>query len=176
MSSPFIAQIMLFGGTFAPRGWALCYGQIVSIAQNTALFSLVGTMYGGNGQTTFGLPDLRGRVPIGQGQGPGLSMYYVGEMAGTENTTLITSNMPAHTHPATATVKSSDQAATDTLPTGNYLADGNQYSASQNSTMKSDMVAVTVSPAGSNSPFSTMQPFLVMNYVIALQGIYPSRS
>lgn len=176
MASPFLAQIMIFGGNFAPRGWAYCAGQLISISQNTALFSLLGTMYGGNGQTTFGLPDLRGRVPVGEGQGPGLSPYTIGEMAGTENTTLITSNMPAHTHPATATVKSSDQAATDTLPTGNYLADGNQYSASQNSTMKSDMVAVTVSPAGSNLPFSTMQPFLVMNYVIALQGIYPSRS
>lgn len=176
MATPFIAQITIFAGNFAPRSWALCAGQILSIAQNTALFSLVGTIYGGNGTTTFGLPDLRGRMPIGWGQGPGLSNYSQGEMAGTETVTLVTSNLPAHSHTATAAVKAGDQAATDSVPTGNYLADGNQYTGTQNTTMKSDMVAVTVNPTGSNAPVNNMPPFLAITYIIALQGIYPSRN
>lgn len=97
----YIAQIILFAGTFAPRGWAFCQGQILSISQNTALFSLLGTTYGGNGQTTFALPDLRGRAPIGTGQGPGLSSISLGQMAGTENVTLLITQLPAHTHTVT---------------------------------------------------------------------------
>src|SRR4051812_19628298 len=103
MSEPFLAEIMIFAGNFAPRGWAFCNGQILSIAQNTALFSLLGTTYGGNGQTTFALPDLRGRVPIGVGQGPGLSSISLGEVGGTENVTLLTTQMPMHDHTATVT-------------------------------------------------------------------------
>ena len=99
MSEPFLGEIRMVGFNFAPQGWAFCQGQIMSIAQNTALFSLLGTMYGGNGQTTFGLPDLQGRSPVGIGQGPGLSPIVQGEMAGTENVTLLASNMPMHTHP-----------------------------------------------------------------------------
>src|SRR5690349_13883210 len=98
MSEPFIGEIIMFAGNFAPRGWAFCQGQILSIAQNTALFSILGTTYGGNGQTTFALPDFRGRVPVGQGQGPGLSSYVLGEVSGTESTTLLTTNMPVHNH------------------------------------------------------------------------------
>src|SRR4051794_10683767 len=98
MSEPFIGEVIMFAGNFAPRGWALCQGQLLSIAQNTALFSILGTTYGGNGQTTFALPDLRGRVPLGQGQGPGLSSYVLGEVAGNENVTLISTQMPQHNH------------------------------------------------------------------------------
>src|SRR3954468_23228168 len=98
MSEPFLGEIRMFGGNFAPRGWAFCNGQILSIAQNTALFSLLGTTYGGNGQTTFGLPDLRGRVAVSAGQGPGLSNYSLGELAGSESVTLTSANMPAHNH------------------------------------------------------------------------------
>src|SRR5687767_4659649 len=104
MAEPFIAQITLFAGNFAPRGWAFCQGQILSIAQNTALFSLLGTTYGGDGQTTFALPDLRGRVPVGTGQGPGLSPYQAGQKSGVENTTLLSTQMPAHVHTANTTV------------------------------------------------------------------------
>src|SRR5215510_5189967 len=104
MSEPFLGEIIMFGGNFAPRGWALCNGQILSIAQNTALFSILGTTYGGNGQTTFGLPDFRGRVPVSQGAGPGLSSYDLGEMPATESTTLLINQMPAHTHTATVTI------------------------------------------------------------------------
>src|SRR5689334_24076195 len=100
MSEPFLAEIVLFAGNFAPRGWAFCWGQILSIAQNTALFSLLGTTYGGNGQTTFALPNLASRFPIGAGQGPGLSNYTLGQLAGTESTTLTINNMPAHNHAA----------------------------------------------------------------------------
>src|SRR5215831_10605748 len=103
MSEPFVAQIQIFAFNFAPRGWAFCNGQILSIAQNTALFSLLGTTYGGNGQTTFALPDLRGRVPLSSGLGPGLSNYDFGEMAGTETVTLITNQMPVHNHAVPAT-------------------------------------------------------------------------
>src|SRR6478672_10112699 len=98
MSEPFLAEIIMFAGNFAPRGWAFCQGQILSIAQNTALFSLLGTTYGGNGQTTFALPDLRGRVPVGTGQGPGLSNYDLGQVSGSESVTLTVSQMPAHNH------------------------------------------------------------------------------
>src|SRR5512132_2194680 len=104
MADPFIAEIRLFAGNFAPRGWATCDGQLLSIAQNTALFSLLGTTYGGNGQTNFALPDLRGRAAIHQGQGPGLSQYVLGEVGGLENVTLITTQIPAHTHTATVTI------------------------------------------------------------------------
>src|SRR5688572_15936308 len=119
MSEPFLAQIMMFGGNFAPRGWALCNGQILSIAQNTALFSILGTTYGGNGQTTFALPDLRGRVPIHPGQGPGLSSYSLGQSAGTETVTLTINEMPTHLHMSSAVLRASSQAADDSLPNNN---------------------------------------------------------
>lgn len=125
MDSPFMGQIQSFGFNFAPRGWALCQGQALSISQNTALFSLLGTYYGGNGQTTFKLPDLQGRVAVGQGNGPGLSPYVIGQVGGTENATILISNMPSHTHVATftpsgggitATLNASTQTATQSVP------------------------------------------------------------
>lgn len=176
MSEPFIGQLMLVPYNFAPQGWAFCQGQILSIAQNTALFSLLGTTYGGNGQTTFALPDLRGRVPVSSGQGPGLSNYSLGQVSGSENTTLLTTNMPAHTHTATAALNANSGPANDSLPNGNFLAEGSIYNSSSNATMNSNAVAVSLSPAGGNQPFNNVQPILALNWVIALQGIFPSRN
>lgn len=178
----YIAEVKMFAGNFAPRNWAFCQGQIMSIAQNTALFSLLGTTYGGNGQTTFGLPDFRGRVAVGTGQGPGLPVVQLGEMAGTNSTTLLVTNMPAHNHPitGTATLKGNNDAANSSDPTGRYLAASNIYT-NQNgdlANMNAGAVSLSLSsgPTGGNQPFSIMQPYLGMNYVICLTGIFPSRN
>src|SRR5262245_44407760 len=133
---PFIGQLMLVPYNFAPRGWALCNGQILPIAQNTALFSLLGTTYGGNGQTTFALPDLRGRVPISSGQGPGLSNYDLGEVGGVETVTLTTTQMPAHGHPVSA--NSGDP--NDSSPANSYPAGNGAYNSTANATMNQSMV------------------------------------
>src|SRR5215217_7886099 len=140
MSEPFIGQITQVGFTFAPRGWALCNGQILSIAQNTALFSLLGTTYGGNGQTTFALPDLRGRAPIGPGQGPGLSPRSLGEQSGTENVTLLQSQMPAHNHTVQSN-KATNDAATNSRPNGRVPAAGGAYAdTSDGSALQPDVI------------------------------------
>lgn len=171
MSSPFLGMIILVPYNFAPRGFAFCQGQIQAIAQNTALFSLLGTTYGGNGQTTFALPDLRGRVPISSGQGPGLSNYSLGQVSGTESVTLTSSQMPIHNH----TVNTNNSSSSTTRPQGNYLgkAAGNEY---ETATDSSTLNAAAVGNAGGNQPFSILQPLLVLNYCIALQGIFPSRN
>ena len=176
MATPFIGQITMFAGNFAPRNYAFCNGQILSIAQNTALFSILGTTYGGNGQTTFALPDLRGRVPIQPGQGPGLSNYSLGQQAGTETTTLLVNNLPAHNHPATVTSNASSGSASDTVPTGNFLAADNQYKNTSNTTLNASAVTVTVGPSGGGQPFNNVQPYLCINFIIGLQGIFPSRN
>lgn len=176
MAEPFIGQIMPVGFNFAPRGWATCDGQILSIAQNTALFSLLGTTYGGNGQTTFALPDLRGRVPIHQGQGPGLSPYTMGQSAGSESSTLTVNQMPQHTHSAAAVLHASTLAANDSLPSGNYPSDGGAYQSATNTSMNAGAVTVTNGISGGSQPFSLVQPYLCINFVIALEGIFPSRN
>jgi microcystin-dependent protein len=179
MSEPFIGQIMPVGFNFAPRGWALCNGQILSIAQNTALFSLLGTTYGGNGQTTFALPDLRGRVPIHQGQGPGLSNYSLGQVAGTENTTLTTNNMPQHNHGLFSNAGGKGNSA---VPTNNFLGVGVVPSSSEttnnyNSAAGTNPLAPgSIGLTGGNQPFPILQPYLCINFVIALEGIFPSRN
>lgn len=165
---PFIGQIMMFAGNFAPRGWAFCDGQLLPIAQNTALFSLIGTTYGGDGKTTFALPDLRGRVPLHQGDGPGLSPYRLGERTGGEQVTLTQSNLPAHSHSFSA----SNQGADDDVPAGNALAAGQIY---QGGTPNTPLNAATVGSTGGSQPFRVVQPLLAINFVIALQGIFPSR-
>ena len=176
MSEPFIGQVMMFAGNFAPRGWAFCQGQILSIAQNTALFSILGTTYGGNGQTTFALPDLRGRVPIHSGQGPGLSSYALGQQAGAETVTLIQNQIPAHTHAVNASSTAPSPALAS--PTGNVLAAAARgsppiySSVAPNTTMHANMVA----PAGGSQPHTNIQPYLCINFIIALEGIYPSRN
>ena len=171
MATPFIGQITLFAGNFAPRGWAFCNGQILSIAQNTALFSILGTTYGGNGQTTFALPDLRGRVPMHPGQGPGLSSRTLGEVGGTETTTLNVSQLPAHTHPVAP--QANDGAQTTNRPGGAYPARGGAYAGSPGAT---PMGATPSGPAGSSQPHNNVQPYLGLNYIIALEGIFPSRN
>jgi len=169
MATPFIAEIVMFGGNFAPRGWAFCQGQILSIAQNTALFSLLGTTYGGNGQTTFALPDLRGRVPMQQGSGPGLTPRVLGEQGGTETVTLLITQMPAHNH----SLMAKTAAAGDTLPTGNVFSEGSFYvPPPANAVMSPTAIGVS----GGSQPHNNMQPFLALNFIIATQGIFPSRN
>jgi microcystin-dependent protein len=169
MSEPFIGQIQIFPYNFAPRGWAFCNGQIMSIAQNTALFSLLGTTYGGNGQTTFALPDLRGRVPVSAGQGPGLSNYVLGEVIGTENVTLLSTQMPQHNHGLNA----STGTKVGTTPAGNVLGGASIYITAAPDSV---MAPASIGPAGGNQPFSVIQPLLCLNYCIALEGIFPSRN
>lgn len=179
MAEPFIGQIILFAGNFEPRGWAFCNGQLLSIAQNTALFSLLGTTYGGNGQTTFALPDLRGRVPLHFGQGPGLSDYILGESGGAEQVTLTQGQMPAHSHQAFSTLNASNAADDSTDPTGRVLAVANRgvyNSQTPNVSMAAAAISTTVASTGGNQPHDNRQPYLAINYIIALEGIYPSRN
>lgn len=170
-AEPFVGEIMLVPYNFAPRGWAFCNGQILSIAQNTALFSLLGTTYGGNGQTTFALPDLRGRCALSAGQGPGLSNYDLGQVSGTETVTLIATQLPVHSHNVAAV----DDDATVGIPTGalpaNIAAKGYSKGAPNTS-----MNPAMISGGGGNQPHDNRQPYLVLNYCIALEGIFPSRN
>lgn len=175
----YIGSIILFAGNFAPRGWAYCQGQILPIAQNTALFSLLGTTYGGNGQTTFGLPDLRSRVPVGQGQGTGLSAWQLGEMNGTESVTLLSTQMPAHNHNVQVSVGEADTATAN----NNYLAMANgAFGTDQitvntyNGTPSATLGVNSISVAGGNQPHTNIQPSLGLNYIICLEGIFPSRN
>jgi microcystin-dependent protein len=181
---PYLGQIMLVPYNFEPRGWAFCNGQLLSIAQYTALFSLLGTTYGGNGQTTFALPDLRGRVPVSSGQGPGLSDYTLGEMAGQESVTLTSSQMPMHTHLAALNASTTLNEGSDTpnaqsvLGPSNDTAAGAEVKIYSNSSPNQPLASnsVTVQPAGGSQPFDNRPPYLTMNYVIALEGIFPSRN
>lgn len=180
----FIGCIKLFGFNFAPRGWQTCQGQVLSIAQNSALFSLLGTTYGGNGQTTFALPDLQGRAAIGQGTGAGLTPRSMGQVGGAESATLTTNNMPSHTHTATATsvLHAEDKIADAQNPNNKLLASGEKIYAnldeSTNRIMapQSIVTTVTVAPTGGNQPTPTMPPFLALNYSICVEGIFPSRN
>lgn len=165
---PFIGQLMCVGFNYAPVGWAQCNGQLMSIAQNTALFSLLGTMYGGDGVTTFGLPDLRGRVPVSFGQGPGLQNYTQGQMAGSETVTLLSQQIPAHTH----TVMGSNAEAGSTQPLDSVPAAGGSYAATPNTAMSAAMIPAS---GGGNQPHENRQPFTVLNWIIATEGVYPSR-
>ncbi len=160
----------MFAGNFAPQGWAFCNGQVLAIAENDALFSLLGTTYGGDGQTTFALPDLRSRIPLHQGQGNGLSNRTLGEAGGEENVTLVTSQLPAHTHTAAA----SSAAGTATSPAGNVWAAGNNTPFSDQAS-DAQMGAATVQAVGDGLPHDNMLPFLAINFIIALEGIYPPR-
>lgn len=170
--TPFVGQIMMFGGNFAPRDWALCNGQLLPIAQNTALFSLLGTTYGGNGQTTFALPDLRGRVPVHQA-----AAHTIGESSGTESVTLITSQLPAHSHAVNTSGSASDKPATDTDPAGRVLAvpndGGNSFSATANGVLGG---TVNTAIQGGTQPHSNMQPYTCVNFCIALAGVFPARN
>lgn len=168
----YIATIMMFGGNFAIRGWALCNGQLLSIAQNTALFSLLGTTYGGNGQTTFGLPDLRGRVATHWGQGPGLSSISQGEAGGAENVTLITNNLPAHNHAMTG----STLPGNTSQPTGAVPANTGALDKEYSTVLTSNVAMAPTGLAGGGVPVSVRNPYLAVTFLIALEGIYPSRN
>jgi len=173
MSQPFLGMIIIVPYNFSPRGWAFCNGQILSIAQNTALFSLLGTTYGGNGQTTFALPDLRGRFPNSSGQGPGLSNYSLGQQSGTETVTLTLNNLAAHTH--TFAPPCLDGDAAFTIPTGHVLATtaANIYA---NPSGTDVMAGGNTGIAGGSQPVPILNPYLTLNYCIALEGIFPSRN
>jgi microcystin-dependent protein len=176
-----IAEIRMFAGNFAPRNWAYCSAQVIAIAQNTALFSLLGTTFGGNGQTTFQLPDFRGRVAVGTGTGPGLPNVQLGEMAGTNNVTLLSTNMPAHNHTVTGTVTMQANQGVDGQtddPTARRLSGASIYTNFTNdlATMAPLQSSFTVGVAGGSQPFSIMPPYLGMNYIICMFGIFPSRN
>ncbi|MCB9317074.1 MAG: phage tail protein [Lewinellaceae bacterium] len=173
-----MATIILFAGNFAPRAWAFCEGQILSIASNTALFSLLGTTYGGDGRTTFALPDFRGRVPVGAGHGPGLSDIRLGQKGGSEHVTLTVAQMPAHTHQVTPKVAISTGNATTDEPDGNVLSGtaANTYAPPANANGQLAGVSATETSAGGNQPLSIVQPYLGMHFIICIQGLFPSRS
>ena len=170
---PIIGEIRMFAGNFDPKGWAFCQGQLLPIAQNQALFSLLGTTYGGDGITSFALPDLRGRVPVGFGQGPGLSNRVIGDQFGSELVTLNINQMPSHNHTVNAvTTEGNLNLPTNSLPANTKALDKEYSDANANTTMKATMV----NPTGGNQPFGVTQPSLGVNFIIALQGIYPSRN
>ena len=176
MSEPFIGQILMFGGNFAPRGWALCDGQLLLISQNTALFSLIGTTYGGDGRTTTGLPDLDGRVPMGPGTGPGLTTRRLGEKTGVETVTLTQDQMPIHRHSVMASPYPGEQAGPVTDGISNTFArgvGGHQYAANANQVAMADE---TLPSAGGGQAHNNLQPFLALHFIIALVGTFPSRS
>lgn len=171
MTSPFLGEIIIFGGNFAPRGFAFCNGQLLSISQNAALFAILGTTYGGDGRVNFGLPDLQGRVPIHFGNGVGLSPYVLGEIGGVENVSLLQNQMPQHNH----NIVASDGPASATRPLGSVPGKSSQsaYAASPDGTL---MNAGMVSAAGGSLPHPNLQPYLALNFCIALVGVFPSRN
>lgn len=176
MSDPFVGEIKMFAGNFAPRGFALCDGQLLSVSQNEALFSLLGTIYGGDGRTTYGLPDLRGRVPIHQGQGPGLSSRKLGSKSGSETATVAVTQLPSHTHMMQgSTVFGGDVSPADNVPATGSGANLYKQSpgAAEIVTMDNDAVIVS---GGGNQSHSNVMPFQCINFIIALFGIYPSRN
>jgi microcystin-dependent protein len=172
MADPFVAEIRIFPFNFAPKGWAWCDGQLLPISQNTALFSLLGTTYGGDGKSNFALPDLQGRAPMHPGQGNGLSLHDLGETGGSETVTLLQTEIPAHTHALTA----SQADAIERTPSGQLLATGiavGQYGAPAALT---PMSPSTVTPAGGDQPHNNVQPYLTFYFCIALQGVFPPRN
>ncbi|MBH3339814.1 tail fiber protein [Pseudomonas mendocina] len=189
---PFLGEIKMVGFNFAPRGYAMCQGQLMSIAQNSALFSLLGTLYGGNGQSTFGLPDYRGRGPVGMGQGPGLSMIVQGEVAGTESVTLLNTNLPPFSLPVTGTVSVAIPASTadgsSQVPgTSSVLAKPLDSAAGAEVSLYGSAPDTTLAPFNANLnasavhssggiPLGTRNPYLGTNFIIALEGVFPSRN
>ena len=168
MSDPFLGEIRMFAGSFAPRFWHFCDGSLVAINDNEALYSLLGTVYGGDGRTTFGLPDLRGRVPVNQGSGPGLSSYYPGEKLGTEQVQLSIPNLPGHSHQ----LQASETDAASTSPEGNVTA---KYAMHMTQTPDATMESGSIEETGGSAPHYNMQPYTVINFIICANGTYPSR-
>jgi microcystin-dependent protein len=170
MSDPFVAEIRMFGFNFPPTGWAFCDGQILPISQNTALFSLLGTTYGGDGKSTFALPDLQGSVPLHPGQGQGLSQYDLGQQGGSDNVTLLQSEIPVHSH----SFNVSEEVVNENNVTNNFFGAGEtRYLAPANVTQ---MALQALAPAGASLPHNNMMNYLVVNFCIALQGVFPPRT
>lgn len=171
MSEPFVGEIRMFAGNFAPRGWAFCDGQLLAVSQNDALFSLLGTIYGGDGRTTFGLPDMRGRIPIHAGSGPGLSPRRLGAKLGSEQETLTVNQLPSHSHQ----LQASEAAAVERTPTNNVTGEAVRrfYRTPSNLTNASTQ---TITNVGGSRSHSNLMPYLCINFIIALFGIYPSRN
>ena len=172
MADPFVAEIRIFPFNFAPKGWAWCDGQLMPLSQNTALFSLLGTTYGGDGKSNFALPNLQGSAPMHPGQGPGLSLHDLGETGGSETVTLLQSEIPAHSH----AVSASQADGTSQTPAGEKLATGvaiGQYAVPGALTQLSPSA---LTPAGGDQPHNNLQPYLTLNFNIALQGVYPPRT
>jgi microcystin-dependent protein len=174
MSEMFVAEIRIVAYNFAPKGWAMCNGQLLPISQNTALFSLLGTTYGGDGKSTFALPDLQGSVPIQAGQGAGLSLYDLGQQSGVESVTLLSTEMPVHTHG----LQASDVGPDDNDPAGDKVLTSASGAGIYNSATgpQTQMNVQSLSVAGSSLPHNNLQPYLVLNFIIAMQGIFPPRS
>ncbi|MBZ0114972.1 MAG: tail fiber protein [Thermoanaerobaculia bacterium] len=172
MSEPFLAEIRIFAGNFAPRGWAFCDGQLLPLSQNTALFSLIGTTYGGDGRTTTALPNLQDRAPMHPGRGPGLTSRRLGERGGVESVTLSEAQMPYHSHPLRAV----QRPAEDNDPANLYygLTPGNNLYGAASGLV--DMADAAVTPTGGSQSHNNLQPFIALNFIIALVGLYPSRS
>lgn len=172
MADPFVAEIRIFPFNFAPTGWAFCDGQLLPLSQNTALFSLLGTTYGGNGKSNFALPDLQGRVPMHPGQGPGLSLHDLGETGGSETVSLLESEIPSHAHALMA----SNQPGEDPQAVGESF--GRSVGANLYQSNAAGLVPMSynaIAPAGGNQPHNNMQPYLTFNFCIAMQGVFPPR-
>ncbi|MEP6674784.1 MAG: tail fiber protein [Ferruginibacter sp.] len=175
-----IAEIRMFGGSFGPRGWALCQGQTLNISTNTALFSLIGTTFGGNGINTFQLPDFQGRMPVGAGSGAGLKPFSLGQVGGNNSITISLANMPSHNHGVTGTVSlpSLSDSGNNESPDGTFPASNGtqQYASTHDSNMGALAVNLATALAGSNQPVDNTPPYLCVNYIICLEGIFPSRN
>jgi microcystin-dependent protein len=170
---PFVAEIRIFPFNFAPKGWAFCDGQLLPLSQNTALFSLLGTTYGGDGKSNFALPDMQGNAPMHPGQGPGLSLHDLGETGGSETVSLLESEIPSHSHNVTA----SSQDGLDSHPVANFLAQGIGINLYVNAgTTPVSMNDNSLAPAGGDQPHNNMQPYLTLSFCIALQGVFPPRT
>jgi microcystin-dependent protein len=179
MSQPYIGEIRMAGFNFAPVGWALCNGQLLAISQNPALFDLIGTIYGGDGQNTFALPDLQGRIPINQGQGQGLSPYVIGQLAGSEAVALVPAQLPQHGH----SLQANGDAASSANPTGDYLARARIPSIPSGgvpvyapASAAAAMSGATIAPSGASQPHDNMMPFQCVNFIIALFGVFPTQN
>ncbi len=172
MADPFVAEIRIFPFNFAPKGWAWCDGQLLPLSQNTALFSLLGTTYGGNGKSNFALPDLQGRAPMHPGQGPGLSLHDLGETSGSETVTLLESEIPSHSH----IVRAVNDSGLQSTPGGAFVARANVYNTNPPPGGPTRMSVNTIAPVGGDLPHNNMMPYLTFYFNIALQGVFPPRT
>ena len=176
MSNPFVAEIRIFCGNFPPKGWAFCNGQVMPIAQNTALFSLLGTTYGGDGKSNFALPNLQGAFPMHAGQGPGLTLRDLGETGGTETVTLIASEMPVHSHPPFASADAAASASPIPGSNGPVMLAATSVPVYGALTEATQLAADAIGAVGADQPHENRQPYLALNFIIALQGVFPARS